>query len=66
MASIHAAMLTFHFDHCIFVMKNTARPFGGCEGRFYWYHQPMVLEFNREKLSGCFIHAACHHRVSSN
>ena len=64
MTSIHAAMIRLHFDHCIPVLKDTDRPVGGYLVRFYWYFQPMVLEFGREKLSACFVHDACHHRAA--
>ncbi len=60
MFSIAAAMMALHFDHCIPRLKHTTRPGIEYAVNVYWYQHPLVLEFGMEKLSGCFVHAACH------
>jgi hypothetical protein len=61
MFAVAAAMMTLHFDHCIPSIKNPDyHPLG------YWYHHPMVLDFFLEKLSGCFVHQACHKKGAFN
>jgi hypothetical protein len=54
-------MLNLHFDHCIFLLKNSAIAPLSYDPTKYWYLQPMVMEFNPEKRSGCWVHSACHH-----
>jgi hypothetical protein len=58
MPQIRAAMMALHFDHCISRLKGTSRAGFDYLPNLYWYQQPMVLEFEVEKLSGCFVHAA--------
>jgi hypothetical protein len=53
--TVAAAMMTLAFDHCIPHLKDH-----DYKPMVYWYQLPMVLEFNIEKLSGCFVHQACH------
>jgi hypothetical protein len=57
-----AAMMTLAFDHQIPGLKDTANPEYAYAVNVYWYQLPMVLELNMEKLSGCFVHQACHKR----
>ena len=58
--TVAGAMMTLAFDHQIPSLKDTANP-----SHLYalnFYQLPMVLELNIEKLSGCFVHQACHRR----
>ena len=64
LANIHtaiAAMHTIHFDHFLPSLKGES--ITTCEYRVisYWYNQPLVLDLNKEKCSGCFVHQRCHH-----
>ena len=58
--TVAAVMMTLAFDHCIVQLKNTAHP--EYHVNVYWYQHPMVQDFNMEKLSGCFVHCACHRK----
>ena len=62
MFTVAAAMMTLAFDHQIPRLKDTANPGHAYAVHVYWYQLPMVLELNIEKLSGCFVHQACHRR----
>ena len=55
-------MMTLPFDHCIVQLKDTAHPDHDYLVHVYLYQHPMVLEFNIEKLSDCFVHQACHRK----
>ena len=60
--TVAAAMMGLQFDHQIHSLKGTANPGHGYQTALYWYQLPMVLEMNIEKLSGCFVHQACHRK----
>ncbi len=58
--TVAAVMMTLQFDHCIPNLKHSANPDHDYLTRVYWNQAPMLLEFNMEKLSGCFVHWPCH------
>jgi hypothetical protein len=60
MPAVRKGMLSLHFDHFIFLLKHSAVAPEQYIPGIYWYKQPMVMEFNLEKRSGCWVHIACH------
>ena len=62
--AIASVMMTLAFDHFIVQLKGQARPGHPYAVNVYWYQQPLVLDLNIEKLSGCFVHQACHRKAS--
>ena len=53
---------TIHFDHFIMSLKGSCASGGVYKPGLYWYVQPLVLELNKEKCSGCWLHNECHQK----
>jgi hypothetical protein len=65
LADIHSlldAMQTIHFDRFIISLKGSSSSSGNYHPTLYWHNQPPVLDLNKEKCSGCFLHVKCHQR----
>ena len=60
--SLLDAVQTIHFDHFIISLKGSSSSSGQYSSTLYWHNQPLVLDLNKEKCSGCFLHHKCHQR----